>query len=118
MQHNSFVLMIARQLVDQSSLVYLSSSSSFIQHSFTIYFLYYSACENKCSTSVIVISRGLVIIQASSIASALIFFASCSVNPNSLDRKSTRLNSSHVSISYAVFCLKKKNKSVEQVAVG
>src|SRR5207249_8014021 len=26
-----------------------------------------------------------------------------------LDRKSTRLNSSHVSISYAVFCLKKKN---------
>src|SRR5437868_9878560 len=27
-----------------------------------------------------------------------------------LDRKSTRLNSSHVSISYAVFCLKKKIK--------
>src|SRR5690606_40707593 len=27
-----------------------------------------------------------------------------------LDRKSTRLNSSHVKISYAVFCLKKKNK--------
>src|SRR3989442_9927441 len=28
----------------------------------------------------------------------------------SLDRKSTRLNSSHVRISYAVFCLKKKKK--------
>src|SRR5699024_11487523 len=27
---------------------------------------------------------------------------------DALDRKSTRLNSSHVSISYAVFCLKKK----------
>src|SRR5699024_11986669 len=27
-----------------------------------------------------------------------------------LDRKSTRLNSSHVSISYAVFCLKKKHE--------
>src|SRR5437868_12904437 len=27
------------------------------------------------------------------------------------DRKSTRLNSSHVSISYAVFCLKKKKQS-------
>src|SRR5690554_7077048 len=27
------------------------------------------------------------------------------------DRKSTRLNSSHVRISYAVFCLKKKNKN-------
>src|SRR3989442_3060113 len=29
----------------------------------------------------------------------------------SVDRKSTRLNSSHVRISYAVFCLKKKKKS-------
>src|SRR5690625_1938188 len=29
-----------------------------------------------------------------------------------LDRKSTRLNSSHVAISYAVFCLKKKNKKI------
>src|SRR5690606_40029250 len=29
---------------------------------------------------------------------------------SSRDRKSTRLNSSHVKISYAVFCLKKKNK--------
>src|SRR5688572_23667897 len=30
---------------------------------------------------------------------------------NVLDRKSTRLNSSHSQISYAVFCLKKKNNS-------
>src|SRR5690606_40154587 len=30
------------------------------------------------------------------------------------DRKSTRLNSSHVKISYAVFCLKKKNNSEEE----
>src|SRR5438445_1884537 len=29
-----------------------------------------------------------------------------------LDRKSTRLNSSHANISYAVFCLKKKNDHV------
>src|SRR5438477_898017 len=29
-----------------------------------------------------------------------------------IDRKSTRLNSSHMSISYAVFCLKKKKKKV------
>src|SRR5690349_22690868 len=29
-----------------------------------------------------------------------------------LDRKSTRLNSSHVEISYAVFCLKKKKKNI------
>src|SRR3712207_8377257 len=30
---------------------------------------------------------------------------------SSQDRKSTRLNSSHANISYAVFCLKKKNRS-------
>src|SRR5258705_6535123 len=29
------------------------------------------------------------------------------------DRKSTRLNSSHLGISYAVFCLKKKKKSID-----
>src|SRR3989442_9314947 len=33
------------------------------------------------------------------------------IGPCPLDRKSTRLNSSHVRISYAVFCLKKKRKS-------
>src|SRR5437868_8877461 len=31
------------------------------------------------------------------------------------DRKSTRLNSSHVSISYAVFCLKKKKKRTHHI---
>src|SRR5690625_6101581 len=31
------------------------------------------------------------------------------------DRKSTRLNSSHVAISYAVFCLKKKKQTDEQL---
>src|SRR5690606_40061686 len=34
-----------------------------------------------------------------------------------LDRKSTRLNSSHVKISYAVFCLKKKKKIIRTVAI-
>src|SRR5690348_18082582 len=45
----------------------------------------------------------------------------CSPEPHSrrqgpahrLDRKSTRLNSSHPSISYAVFCLKKKKKQTK-----
>src|SRR5207249_9061003 len=35
-------------------------------------------------------------------------------NQSLTDRKSTRLNSSHVSISYAVFCLKKKNNAKER----
>src|SRR5207302_10727642 len=33
----------------------------------------------------------------------------------SRDRKSTRLNSSHVKISYAVFCLKKKKKQKKEI---
>src|SRR5690625_6175322 len=33
---------------------------------------------------------------------------------NQLDRKSTRLNSSHVAISYAVFCLKKKKEKQDK----
>src|SRR5580698_10007498 len=38
--------------------------------------------------------------------------AAISCYPNAGDRKSTRLNSSHMSISYAVFCLKKKKKKL------
>src|SRR5437870_7436641 len=34
-----------------------------------------------------------------------------------LDRKSTRLNSSHVAISYAVFCLKKKKQHISPLPV-
>src|SRR5262245_248376 len=34
------------------------------------------------------------------------------VPPNAEDRKSTRLNSSHLGISYAVFCLKKKKRKI------
>src|SRR5258707_2624752 len=50
--------------------------------------------------------------------------SACSLPPHSLeadtladlesqDRKSTRLNSSHANISYAVFCLKKKTSTIE-----
>src|SRR3712207_7652986 len=35
-----------------------------------------------------------------------------------LDRKSTRLNSSHANISYAVFCLKKKNSTLSLLLPG
>src|SRR3712207_9416665 len=35
--------------------------------------------------------------------------SSLTIQKQPLDRKSTRLNSSHANISYAVFCLKKKN---------
>src|SRR5438067_11800101 len=41
-----------------------------------------------------------------------VIFAFFGFNESFQDRKSTRLNSSHVSISYAVFCLKKKKRTV------
>src|SRR5699024_12013297 len=41
-------------------------------------------------------------------AEVLEYKVSYETGEKTLDRKSTRLNSSHVSISYAVFCLKKK----------
>src|SRR5437660_8930975 len=49
---------------------------------------------------------------------AVLYASSCcslssvlGISPERQDRKSTRLNSSHVAISYAVFCLKKKKKT-------
>src|SRR5256886_11066249 len=41
-------------------------------------------------------------------------FGICSLGQTNEDRKSTRLNSSHSQISYAVFCLKKKKLIHEQ----
>src|SRR5699024_12399495 len=48
--------------------------------------------------------------QDSSIAAKSRFYSLYSFYYFLIDRKSTRLNSSHVSISYAVFCLKKKQQ--------
>src|SRR3712207_7442057 len=43
------------------------------------------------------------------ISSKMLTYAKEKLEKVSKDRKSTRLNSSHANISYAVFCLKKKN---------
>src|SRR5206468_8777874 len=45
------------------------------------------------------------------IAWAVLGYSLAFSHGNGLDRKSTRLNSSHDQISYAVFCLKKKKKA-------
>src|SRR5690606_39739764 len=47
-----------------------------------------------------------------------VFTVICDVPAASSDRKSTRLNSSHVKISYAVFCLKKKNPQEHPINDG
>src|SRR5258705_5279780 len=46
----------------------------------------------------------------SAVAGELMHEHDRNAGPDLLDRKSTRLNSSHLGISYAVFCLKKKRK--------
>src|SRR2546427_4613028 len=56
-------------------------------------------------------SRGKIMnpkIATRRVSLLLLLFTLCAVT--ALDRKSTRLNSSHSQISYAVFCLKKKKK--------
>src|SRR5437667_1038020 len=40
------------------------------------------------------------------------------INQGTIDRKSTRLNSSHITISYAVFCLKKEKNGGTLVLAG
>src|SRR5437899_11670126 len=47
--------------------------------------------------------------QATQLARAMVCQWGMSDKLGMVDRKSTRLNSSHLGISYAVFCLKKKN---------
>src|SRR5690606_41636542 len=44
-------------------------------------------------------------------------WGSAAVTDARVDRKSTRLNSSHVKISYAVFCLKKKNSNTRCICI-
>src|SRR5689334_24430049 len=56
-------------------------------------------------------TTGNVIVTVGGVASNGVTFNVVVAGPNiTRDRKSTRLNSSHSSISYAVFCLKKKKK--------
>src|SRR2546430_6076526 len=44
-----------------------------------------------------------------------VFCANAAEQVTDIDRKSTRLNSSHSQISYAVFCLKKKNERYSEI---
>src|SRR3712207_8638804 len=48
-------------------------------------------------------------------AGRLVAFGLSAASSGKKDRKSTRLNSSHANISYAVFCLKKKKKTKNDV---
>src|SRR3712207_7374728 len=64
--------------------------------------------------TLILLGWGLLPFGASAKEPARIGFLAGSSAEGSRDRKSTRLNSSHANISYAVFCLKKKNNIVNK----
>src|SRR5690606_41600599 len=66
------------------------------------------SCCNVFNTVVSLVDWLIKSLMLSYAASSVLSGADNRIIPP--DRKSTRLNSSHVKISYAVFCLKKKNK--------
>src|SRR5699024_12006788 len=84
------------------------SKSEYLKSMLERQLTHYMSCNRRAVHDLIVSNRELI--------SPILFagLLSCftgnvySVSKLVLDRKSTRLNSSHVSISYAVFCLKKK----------
>src|SRR5699024_12687776 len=55
----------------------------------------------------------LRVLAAQGVRGAMLAPSTADIDTSRTDRKSTRLNSSHVSISYAVFCLKKKNTTTQ-----
>src|SRR5690349_22705691 len=72
----------------------------------------------RLSMSTRVPSVSVRLFSSSIISGDLSCFRILSVAMRRADRKSTRLNSSHVEISYAVFCLKKKNDTVWKIALS
>src|SRR5207253_10808150 len=71
-----------------------------------------SATFNECKNSEVIFVIGANPTENHPVAATYFKQAAWRLSawPRGSDRKSTRLNSSHVAISYAVFCLKKKNK--------
>src|SRR2546430_13586464 len=70
--------------------------------------------DNTGVTDVVIDPRNPDVVVASSYQRRRHFFTMINGGPESAiqDRKSTRLNSSHSQISYAVFCLKKKHEFI------
>ena len=74
------------------------------------------------ATTAVMVTSGLLISALRSYIPAdvripafvLVIAALVTLVDMAIDRKSTRLNSSHITISYAVFCLKKKKKNNQQ----
>src|SRR5690349_24980935 len=85
--------------------------SSFILLHFFFFFFFFN---DTATTEIYTLSLHdalPIFLRGSTSKSGMRLPDSCRGSNSSGDRKSTRLNSSHVEISYAVFCLKKKKKN-------
>src|SRR5947208_13042117 len=63
----------------------------------------------------LILGAGFFLCGAVLLATSVLFFQFLPETSLRLDRKSTRLNSSHQIISYAVFCLKKKKLTLDHL---
>src|SRR5690625_5557348 len=72
------------------------------------------SCARERNTKFIVRLRLMFLMVRTTSSSTLLSVLTIK-NINLRDRKSTRLNSSHVAISYAVFCLKQKTSNMTRV---
>src|SRR5690625_6155865 len=93
---------------------------SFLPHSFIFMFFFFKSSRHprdlhsfptRRSSDLLLVHHSPIPVCTMSLAKCGLLGStrtSCSAAEQE-DRKSTRLNSSHVAISYAVFCLKKKN---------
>src|SRR5690625_6948981 len=73
-------------------------------------FIYYAASDTRIHVATTTIEK-LVDYTFNNPADPMRSLENAQQRKDLIDRKSTRLNSSHVAISYAVFCLKKKTKN-------
>src|SRR2546430_15097383 len=86
------------------------SSICYIPHCFFFFFF-----NDTATTEIYTLSLHDALpisIESEGCCSCGMYAAICGSSPIVLDRKSTRLNSSHSQISYAVFCLKKKKNQL------
>src|SRR3712207_8558183 len=81
--------------------------------------LFRSTGWNASTTSRLVVACAVifVLLVGANLATPLYPLLQAQLGLSTLDRKSTRLNSSHANISYAVFCLKKKKNKDKQVYI-
>src|SRR3712207_8368415 len=76
--------------------------------------LFRSGCENPANWQSVALAEQVneVQLELTPAGTPRLLIRRASTTHQGGDRKSTRLNSSHANISYAVFCLKKKNISI------